>query len=166
VMMRTDQMDPFAKLGVLISAQFQPYRGTDNLVKTYGEERAEQAVPMREWLDHGLIVGAGSDWGGGPVTNPFVPIYFYVTRKTADGKEFGPKEKISRMEALRVSTINNAHFTFEEKVKGSIEADKLADFVVLSQDILTVPEEQILQIHPLATFMGGKKVFSSQQDGF
>ena len=165
-MVRSDQLDRLAKLGVVVSAQFQPYRGFENMVKTYGLERAKRAVPMREMLDHHLIVNAGSDWGGGPVTNPFIPIYFYVTRKTEDGTVLDPTQKISREEALRVSTINTAYVTFEEQVKGSIESGKLADFLILSQDILTVPEEQIRSIQSLATYVGGRKVFSRKDGGF
>src|SRR5215467_831495 len=165
-MVRTDQLDRLAKLGIVVSAQFQPYRGSENILKTYGRERAERAVPMREMLDHHLIVNAGSDWGGGPVTNPFIPIYFYVTRKTEDGTLLGAAQKISREEALRVSTINTAYLTFEEDVKGSIEAGKLADFLILSQDILTVPDDQIRSIQPLATYVGGQKVFSRKDGGF
>lgn len=121
---------------------------------------------MREMLNHGLVVSAGSDWPGG-TNNPFVPFYFYVTRKTEDGSQvMSPAQKISRQEALRVSTINNAYMTFEEKIKGSIEPGKLADFVILSHDILTVPEEQIRSIQPLATYVGGRKVFSKEDGGF
>ena len=165
-MVRTDQLDRLAKLGIVVSAQFQPYRGFENMVKTYGPERAKRAVPMREMLDHHLIVNAGSDWGGGPITNPFIPIYFYVTRKTENGTVLDLAQKISREEALRVSTINTAYLTFEEDVKGSIESGKLADFLVLSQDILTVPDEQIRSIEPLATYVGGRKVFSRKDGGF
>jgi len=160
-MIRTDQMDRFARLGVLVSAQFQPYRGSENLIRTWGRERAERAVPMREMLDHGLIVSAGSDWPGS-TNNPFVPFYFYVTRKTENGTLIGAAQKISREEALRVSTINNAYMTYDEKIKGSIGPEKLADFVILSQDILTVPEEQIRSLQPLATYVGGQKVFSKE----
>jgi predicted amidohydrolase YtcJ len=74
----------------------------------------------------------------------------------------GPEEKISRAEALRVSTVNYAYATFEEKVKGSIEPGKLADFLILSDDPLTVPEDRILSIHPVATYVGGRKVFPIQ----
>jgi predicted amidohydrolase YtcJ len=165
-MVRTDQLDRLAKLGIVVSAQFQPYRGSENMIKTYGLERAQRAVPMREMLDHHLIVNAGSDWGGGPVTDPFIPIYFYVTRKTENGAVLDTAQKISREEALRVSTINTAYLTFEEDVKGSIEFGKLADFLILSQDILTVPDEQIRSIQPLATYVGGRKVFSRKDGGF
>ncbi|MGH9439368.1 MAG: amidohydrolase family protein, partial [Terriglobia bacterium] len=86
--------------------------------------------------------------------------------KTEDGTVLGASEKVSREEALRMATINNAHLTSEEKVKGSIETGKLADFVIVSQDILTVPEDQIPHIHPLATYVGGREVFSSKGGGF
>lgn len=166
-MIRTNQMDRFARLGVLVAAQFQPYRTgrAEEMIRTEGKERAEQAVPMREMLDHGLIVSAGSDWPGS-TNNPFVPFYFYVTRKTEDGRLIGAAQKISREEALRVATINNAYMTYEEKIKGSIEPGKLADFLILSHDILTIPEEQIRSLKPLATYVGGEKVFSSNEGGF
>ena len=77
-----------------------------------------------------------------------------------------PTQKISRQEALRLATINNAYFTFEEDIKGSLEPGKLADFVILSDDIMTVPEEKILEIKPLATYVGGRKVYSAPQGGF
>jgi hypothetical protein len=166
------QMDRMARLGVVVSAQFQPFKwGSaeyERMVEKMGKrELAERQVPMRELLDHHLIVGTGSDsHGRGQIDNPFVPIYFYVTRKTEDGRVLDPRQKISRQEALRVSTINNAYLTFEETVKGSIEAGKLADFLILSQDILTVPEDKILSIHPLATYVGGRQVFSSKDGGF
>lgn len=159
------EMDRLARLRVLVSAQFQPYNSGSGRTPS-GEVMADRAVPMRELLDHHLMVGAGSDTHGfGQIDNPFVPFYFYVTRKTRAGKIVGPQEKISREEALRVSTINNAYLTFEENVKGSIEPGKLADFVILNQDLLTVPEEQILSTHPLATYVGGKEVFASKDGG-
>ncbi len=166
-LVHTDQMERMARLGVVISAQIQPYGGGAGMIKTYGTERANHAVPMRELLDHKLIVSTGSDWGGGEADdNPFLNIYFYVTRKMRNGAVIGAAQKISREEALRVSTVNNAYMTFEENVKGSIETGKLADFVILSKDILTVPEEQIPDLKPLATYVGGQKVFASKDGGF
>jgi len=161
-----NQMERIARLGVVVSAQFQPFKWRtaeyDRMVRTVGKpDLAERQVPMRELLDHHVIVGAGSDSHNRDQTdNPFVPIYFYVTRKTEDARQLDPKQKITRQEALRVSTINNAYLTFEESVKGSIEPGKLADFVILSEDIMTVPEDKILSIYPLATYVGGRQVFS------
>jgi predicted amidohydrolase YtcJ len=162
-----DQMDRIKQLGLVISAQAQPYRGGGNAARTLGKERAERAVPIKEFMDRGIVVTGGSDWGGNSDSNnPFGNIYFYVTRRSMQGEVVGADQKISRAEALRVETINNAYLTFEEKIKGSIEAGKLADFVVLSQDVMTVPEEQIRSITPLATYVGGKSAYSSPNSGF
>ena len=163
-LVRPDQIDRISRLGVLVSAQFQPYAGAERMIRQWGRERAERAVPMRELLDAKLVVSGGSDWPGAP-NNPFVNIYFYVTRKTQEGEVIGAAQKISRNEALRVETLANAYMTFEENLKGSIEAGKLADFVILSDDVLTVPEERILEIRPLATYVGGRRVYASPNDG-
>jgi predicted amidohydrolase YtcJ len=161
-MVQADQMDRMKRLGVIVSAQIQPYRGYEGLVRSYGQPRADRIVPMREILDKGLIVSTGSDYPGqASESNPFLNIYFYVARKAQSGAVAGAEQKISRVEALRVATITNAYLTFEEKVKGSIEADKLADFVVLSSDVLTVPEDQIPAIRPIATYVGGVKMFAA-----
>jgi len=158
-----DQMERLKKMGILVSAQFQPYNGSDGMIRSWGPERADSTLPIRALLDHHLMVSAGTDWPGAGTNNPFVPLYFYVTRKTTKGTLSGASQKISREEALRASTINNAYMTFEEDVKGSIEPGKLADFLILSQDILSVPEDEILSIRPLATFIGGRMVYSGQE---
>jgi predicted amidohydrolase YtcJ len=166
------QLDRLAKLGVVVSLQAAGYNGGyEAAVKAVGKERAERQTPIRDMLDRHMIVCAGSDFGG-PLpddphpNNPFKFFYYYVTRKTTDGRLLGPEEKISRAEALRLFTVNSAYATFEEKVKGSIEAGKLADFVVLSQDIMTVPDDQILATRALATYVGGQKVFSAENTNF
>ena len=167
-----DQLDRLAKLGVVVSLQAAGYNGGyEAAVRAVGKERAERQTPIRDMLDRHMIVCAGSDFGG-PLpddphpNNPFRFFYYYVTRKTRDGMLLGPEEKISRAEALRLFTVNSAYATFEEKVKGSIEAGKLADFVVLSQDIMTVPDDQILATRALATYVGGRKVFSAENTNF
>jgi len=160
-----DQMERIAKLGVLVSAQIQAHGGTAGAARNLGEARANRMVPIRELLDHKLMVSAGSDFPG-EGSNPFVILQFYVTRKAEDGKLAGPEQKISREEALRMATVNNAYFTFEEDVKGSLEPGKLADFLILSGDIMTVPEEKIEEIKPLATYVGGKKMYSAPAGGF
>jgi predicted amidohydrolase YtcJ len=161
------QMARLAKLGVIVSSQFAGYRGSyEAAVKTLGKEQVDRRPPVREWLDHGLVVVTGSDYGG-PIpetaapNNPFIPIAYYITRTTAEGRALGPQQKITREEALRLATVNNAYTTWEEKLKGSIESGKLADFVVLSADFLTVPEDQILSLRPMVTYLGGRKVFSA-----
>ncbi len=162
------QLDRLAKLGVVVSLQAAGYNGGyEAAVKAVGKERAERQTPIRDMLERHMIVCAGSDFGG-PLpddphpNNPFKYFYYYVTRKTIDGRLLGPEEKISRAEALRLFTVNSAYATFEEKVKGSIEPGKLADFVVLSQDIMTVPDDQILATKVTATYVGGRKVFPAE----
>src|SRR5439155_7905051 len=126
-------MERLAKLGVIVSTNMAGYTGNyDAVVRELGQEQAQRQTPVKEMLDRHLVVIAGSDYGGpNPETttsnNPFIPLYFYVSRKTRDGRVLGPQEKISRQEALRILTINNAFATAEEKVKGSIEPGKLAD---------------------------------------
>jgi len=164
-----EQMDRLARLGVVVSTQYAGYiGGYEAAVKTVGKERAERETPIRTMLDHHLVVCAGSDYAGDPdhPHNPYEIFYFYVTRKTRDGRVIGPEEKISREEALRLFTINAAYATFEEKVKGSIEPGKLADFVVLSQDLMTVADDKILSTRALATYVGGRKVFSTENTNF
>jgi len=78
---------------------------------------------------------------------------------------YGPQERISREEALRVYTINNARLTFEENLKGSIEPGKLADLVVLAADYLSIPEKQIESLKPVATIVGGRFVYSDPASG-
>jgi len=160
-------MDRLAKLGVIVSTNMAGYAGNyEASVRALGQEQTERQTPVREMLDHHLVVVNGSDYNGpNPDTvspnNPFIPLYYYVSRKSRDGRVLGPQEKISRQEALRIATNNNAFATWEEKVKGSIEPGKLADFVVLSADFMTVPEDEILKLHPLATYVGGRQVYSA-----
>ena len=157
-----------AALGVIVSTNMVGYANDyPAAVKTLGQQEADRQTPVREFIDAKVMVLNGSDYNGpNPDTatsnNPWIPLYYYVTRKSKDGKSVvGAHERISREEALRIATINNAYATFEEDVKGSIEAGKLADFLVLSADFMTVPEEQILTMRPLATYVGGKKVFGA-----
>ena len=160
-----DQMQKIKDLGVLVSAQFQPVSRAKAMMEEWGHERTTQALPMRDLLDFGIIVSGGSDWPGAP-NNPFINIYYYVTRDTTDLGIVGPEQKISRIEAIRVMSLNNAYLTYDEKIKGSIEPGKLADFVILSEDILTVPESRIRNIYPVATFVGGENVFRHPQAEF
>jgi len=90
----------------------------------------------------------------------FHPIWHSVARvERTEGRVIAPSEKISRQDALRAATINGAYITFDEKVKGSLEPGKLADFVCLDGNLLTVPEEQIKDITADFTVVGGKTVY-------
>ena len=91
-------------------------------------------------------------------TNPFFSMWAMVTRKARDGELNGPTEAISIGAAIRSYTIDGAYSGFEEKLKGSIETGKLADFIVLSANPLSVPPDQIKDIKVLTTFIGGRIV--------
>ena len=90
-------------------------------------------------------------------------IYHFVTRDTISGGVLGADQKISRREALEVETMGNASLTFEEKVKGSIEVGKLADLVVLPEDILTCPEKDIERMDVSMTMVGGRIVYDRSE---
>jgi predicted amidohydrolase YtcJ len=158
-----DQMTRMKRLALVVSAQDHLYLAGPVLVKYWGAARAAWTTPMRRYLDEGLMVAGGTD---SPVV-PYPPlwvIYHFVTRDTISGGVLGADQKISREEALKVETINNAFLTFEERIKGSIEPGKLADLVVLSGDVLTCPDKSIAALNVLMTMVGGTIVF--QRDGF
>jgi predicted amidohydrolase YtcJ len=113
------------------------------------------------YLDAGLLVSSGTD---APVVpyRPLWTIYHFITRDTLTGGVMGSDQRITRKEALQLATINNARLMFEESIKGSIEVGKVADLVVLSDDILTVPETRIRDTDVLMTMVGGQIVFSQK----
>lgn len=156
---RPDHLARLKALDVAISAQNHLYLAGPSLVKYWGTERASITTPVRLYLDAGLLVSSGTD---SPVVpyRPIWTIYHFVTRDTMTGGVMGPSQRISRREALQLATIGNARLTFEESIKGSIETGKLADLVVLSDDILTIPEPKIRDIEVVMTMVGGKIVYS------
>jgi len=156
---REEHFDRIKKLGVFVTVQDHLYLAGPSLVRYWGLKRASYVTPVRDYLDHGIMVGAGTDSSVVPYP-PLWTIYHFVTRDTISGGVLGADQKITREEALRISTINNAFLTYEDKIKGSIEAGKLADFTVLGEDILTVPAKRIEQMKVLMTVVGGQTVFS------
>ena len=160
---RTDQFPRMKKLDLVISAQNHLYLAGPSLVKMWGPKRAGWVTPMRAYLDQGLTVAGGTDASVVPYP-PLWVFYHFVTRDTISGGVLGPDQKITRQEALKVETINNAFLTFEEKTKGSIEPGKFADLVVLPEDIMTAPAKTIESMNVLMTIVGGKIVY--QQSGF
>jgi predicted amidohydrolase YtcJ len=153
-----DQFPRMKALDLVISAQDHLYLAGPSLVNYWGAARAARTTPMRTYLDQGFVVAGGTDSAVVPYP-PLWVIYHFVSRDTISGGVMGPDQKISRREALQVSTINNAYVTFEESMKGSIEPGKLADLVVLPEDILTVPEKRIEQMPVALTMVGGRIVY-------
>ena len=143
-----DQIARLKKLDLVISAQDHLYLAGPSLVNYWGPVRAARTTPMRAFLDAGFVVAGGTDSAVVPYP-PLWVIYHFVSRDTISGGVLGADQKITRKEALQVETINNAYLTFEEKLKGSIEPGKLADLVVLPEDILTVPDKRIEQMDGL-----------------
>ncbi|MBV8820063.1 MAG: amidohydrolase [Acidobacteriaceae bacterium] len=124
----------------------------------YGEELMKRSMAFRTLLDNGIHAAAGSDFSPGPF-DPRMAIQGMVTRTGWDGKTWGANQKISVDEAIRVNTLNGAYNSHEEKMKGSITAGKLADYVVLAEDLHTMPVERIKDVKIVRTVVGGKTVY-------
>jgi predicted amidohydrolase YtcJ len=125
----------------------------------YGPERVRWAYPGKSYLDSGIIAGAGSDV---PVTplSPWWGIMSAVTRKEMlSGTVLAPEERLTVLQALALYTTNGAYIGFEEKDKGSLEPGKLADFIVIDRDILSIPPEDIKSVQVLDTYVDGNLVY-------
>ena len=159
-----------ASLGVY--ANMQPawfYKDAVAMDSILGSGKLNIFHPYRTMIDAGIMINGGSDhmvkWDANSSINPYNPflaMWTMVTRETENGSVIIPSEIITREEALKAYTINNAFATFEESLKGSIEPGKLADMAVLSDDILTCPADNIKEIKSLMTIVGGKVVYTSK----
>ena len=123
----------------------------------YGQARLQRMFAHRSFLDHGIRVAGSSDYVPGPY-EPLMAIQSMVTRKDFEGRVWGPNQRITVDQALRVCTINGAFASFEEKAKGTITAGKLADFVVLAEDPHDVDPDRIKKIKVVRTVVGGRTV--------
>jgi predicted amidohydrolase YtcJ len=150
----------FAQLGVFAAMQgIHCTSDAPMVIPRLGAKRAEEgAYAWHSLIRSGAHVGNGTD---APVedVSPIACYYASVTRRLKDGTTFYPSQKMSRMEALRSYTIENAYGAFEEGLKGTLQVGKLGDVTVLSKDILTVPEEEILKTEVEYTIVGGKVVY-------
>jgi predicted amidohydrolase YtcJ len=147
----------FGQLGVIASMQgIHCTSDAPYVPARLGDKRAEEgAYVWQKLMRSGALVTNGTD---APVedVDPIASYYATVSRKLKDGSVFYPDQKMNRMEALRSYTINTAHAAFEEKTKGTLEVGKYADMVVLTKDILTVPEDEIPSARVAYTIVGGK----------
>jgi len=143
------------------------YKDADAMNYVLGDERIKTFLPARSMIDGGMMLNGGSDhmvkfdsYSSINPYNPFLGMWILITRTTERGTVICADEAISREEALKAYTINNAYGTFDENMKGSIEPGKLADLIVISTDYLTCPEDSIKTIQVEKTILGGSVVYS------
>lgn len=150
----------FGKLGVIAAMQgIHCTSDAPYVIERLGKKRAEEgAYVWQKLMSTGALISNGTD---APVedVDPIASYYASVSRKLKDGSLFYPAQRLSRLEALKSYTINAAYAAFEEKTKGSLTPGKYADLVILSKDIMTVPEDQIPTATVVATIVGGKVVY-------
>lgn len=159
-----------AELGV--GADLQPawlWKDSRTLLKVLGKDRMAWFHPYRKWIAAGLTIGGGSDHmirlDAIEATNPWDPwlgIWVAVTRETEGAGVLNPDQKLTRTEALRFYTIENARLHFEERDKGSIEPGKLADLILVDRDPLTCPEGDLRGTQVLWTMVGGQFVYQAK----
>ncbi len=158
-----DDIPRFAQLGVIASMQAVHCTSDGPWVpERLGDERsAEGAYLWRTLIDSGAVVTNGTD---APVedVDPIANFHAAVTRQLSAGDPFYPEQRMTRHEALVSTTANNAYAVFEESRKGTLAVGKLADVTVLSRDILTIPDEEILDTTVLYTIVGGEVAYAGQ----
>lgn len=156
----------FAQLGVIASMQGIHATSDGPWVEPkLGAQRAEEgAYVWQKLMQSGAVVTNGTD---APVedVDPLASYYATVSRMMSNGERFYPDQRMSRMEALKSYTINNAYAAFEEDLKGTLTPGKLADITVLSQNILDVPEEEIPATRVEMTIVGGEVVYRAGNGG-
>ncbi|HEX6973063.1 MAG TPA: amidohydrolase [Vicinamibacterales bacterium] len=156
----------FGKLGVI--AAMQGIHATSDapyVLERLGAKRAEEgAYVWQKLMKSGAVIANGTD---APVedVDPIASYYASVSRKLKDGSVFYPDQRMSRMEALKSYTINGAYAGFEEKNRGSLTVGKYADMVILSKDLLTVPEDEIPNTKIVSTIVGGKVLYKAEAGG-
>jgi predicted amidohydrolase YtcJ len=160
-----EEIAAFARQKVI--ASMQPYHAIDDgrwADRRIGIARAKGTYAFRSLLEAGAILAFGSDWYVAPM-EPIQGIYAAVTRRTLDGKNpdgWVPEQKITVAQAIHAYTMGSAYAAFDESTKGSIEPGKVADVVVLSEDILRIPPERIHDAKVMMTIVDGRIVFDRE----
>ena len=168
--------DDFARLGELdVVAEVQPFHLSDDMrwmEERIGLERCAGAYAFRDILAADAVLCFGTDWPGTSASeypiDPLLGLHAAVTRTTRTGEPAGgwyPEQRISIEEAVRAYTLSSAYANFEDELKGSITPGKLADLVVLSQNLLEIPPEEILDTEVLLTVVGGRVVHDALPRG-
>jgi hypothetical protein len=157
----------FARFAALkVIASVQPTQAIDDgrwAEGRIGHDRASRTYAFKTFLDHGVRLAFGTDWPVAPF-DPLLGLYAATTRATLDGKHpegWFPEQRISVQQAIDAYTLGSAYAEFQEHEKGSIEVGKLADLVLLSDDVLTIAPAGIRNAHVLTTWVGGKPVFDA-----
>ena len=162
--MAAKDFDRFAQLHVIASVQ--PYHAIDDgrwAEKRIGHDRARRTYAFRTFLNHGVRLALGTDWNVAPL-NPILTIYAAVTRATLDGKNpngWFPEQKLTVAEAVDAYTMGSAYAEFQDKEKGSITPGKLADMVLLSDDIFSIDPATIREVRVFETIVGGRVVWDA-----
>jgi predicted amidohydrolase YtcJ len=162
--MAAKDFDRFAQLHVIASVQ--PYHAIDDgrwAEERIGHDRASRTYAFRTFLDRGVRLAFGTDWNVAPL-NPMLTVYAAVTRATLDGKNPGgwfPEQKLTLPETIEAYTMGSAYAEFQEKEKGSITPGKLADMVLLSDDIFAIDPAKIRDVKVVTTIVGGKIVWDA-----
>ncbi|MCB2192370.1 MAG: amidohydrolase [Deltaproteobacteria bacterium] len=155
------QLARVAKLGLILVVQpaFMHYQG-DSYFQNLGEQRMGQVKAVRSMLEAGITVAGSSDR---PVTegNPWTGIWSVLARTTVGGRKISPEQAITREQALRMWTSTSARVVMAEDAVGSIEAGKLADFILIDRNPLDCPEDDIAQTKVLKTYRDGDQVFAA-----
>jgi predicted amidohydrolase YtcJ len=166
--MAAKDFDRFAQLHVIASVQ--PYHAIDDgrfAESHIGHDRATRTYAFRTFLNHGVRLAFGTDWEVAPL-DPLLSVYAAVTRATLDGKNpngWFPDQKLSVAETIEAYTMGSAYAEFQDKEKGSITPGKLADLVILSDDIFAIAPEKIRDVKVLKTIVGGKTVWDATAHG-
>jgi hypothetical protein len=168
--MSAEAIEKMRQVGIV--ADLQPawlYLDGVTLLSQFGDKRLTYFHPYRTLFDRGVVAGGGSDHmqklgslrSINPY-NPFLGMWIVLARQPRwTDKPLHPEQRLTREEAVRLYTINNAYLTFEERQKGSLEAGKLADFIVLDRDILTCPVDEVKDAQVRETWLGGRQVYKA-----
>lgn len=151
-------------LGGGIAVQHRMAFQGEYFVDRYGAKAAERTPPIRRMLDMGVPVGAGTDATRVANYNPFNSLYWLVSGRTLGGLELYPESnRLSREQALRLYTSGSAWFSGEQEQKGALAAGQYADFVVLTEDYFTIPEERIRDLESVLTVVNGQPVYAAKE---